>query len=859
MTWIDFLWTIATGACFMMAAIHLWIGLRVSPRKVYLLFSVTAFVAGLYSIFELRLIHASTPSEFLFRLQVQDLFSAGLLAPLMVFFIWIFFGTGRKWLLITSVVLVELCMIGNFGSASGLVYLEINSVTEVITFGGARFAVAEGVHNPWNFLNYAALMLMLLFVADASVQLWRQGDRDRAVVFGGAVTVFFFSGGLQSLLVDIGVLKMPYLFTFHWLLILLAMIRELSNDRLSIIRISRELRENQQRMNLAISAADIGLWEWDIPQDEIWLSRFGRKRLGLDENQTLSFHNYLQTLPPEDRERFRKTIIDALHNNKFLTIQFRALNSTGEVRWREILGQFERDSEGLPIYVRGVTLDITERKHAEQKLQRSEYLARLLLNTTSVMTHLIDQDGRIIDVNETMANALGKPRQELLDTNVFDHFPPDVARRRRKIFKAAAETRTTKKFQDSFTAGKVYEIAIYPCNETYEGKSQFVVYVHDITSFKELENELRLNETRLKNAQQIGHIGDWEVDVSTNELIWSDEMYRILEIDPEQAPISFEAYLARIHPEDRDAVRKQFYQGLQSHSRYAGVCRLLFPDGRVKHIYRNATPVFDTNGKISKMVGVVQDISTLKNAQDESMQLRLELAHINRFMTMNELSVSLAHEINQPLGAIVNYAGTVESLLAQDRLTDNDLRDFLKDIASEAKRAGQIIDKVRGIMQKQESDFKSLDINSLLDEVVAFYRNIFSLHLVSFSLEKDPNLEPGDGDRIRLQQVLMNLINNAIEAMEDQHKKVLLIRTCMEPSGNITVIIRDNGPGIREGYLEQIFKPFVTTKIDGIGLGLRLCKSIIEQHGGRIWAENNPDSGASFCFSLPAHHGQGPL
>ena len=217
-------------------------------------------------------------------------------------------------------------------------------------------------------------------------------------------------------------------------------------------------------------------------------------------------HSYLQTLHPDDQERVKKTVIGALDNSQDLTIQYRGVDTTGEVRWLEIHGQFERDTKGLPHYIRGITLDITERKHYEQKLQRSEYLARLLINTTSIMTHLIDQDGRIIDVNESMANALGKPRQELLGNNVFDYFPHDIARKRRKMLKAAVENRTATQFQDSFTAGTVYETTIYPCKELYQGKRQFVVYVHDITNFKKLENELRSKENRLKNAQKITHV-----------------------------------------------------------------------------------------------------------------------------------------------------------------------------------------------------------------------------------------------------------------------------------------------------------------------------------------------------------------
>lgn len=174
MNWIHFVWPMATGSCLTIALVYLWTGLRGTSSKTHLLLSLHTLVAAVYSVLEFRLIQAQTPSEYLSRLQLQDLSSAGLLAPIMVIYVWVYFGTGRKWLAILGIVMMEVAMTLNLGSVPKLVFLEVTSVRQVPTFGGATYAVAEGVRNPWNALCYLAVLLMLSFVVDASVGAWRR-------------------------------------------------------------------------------------------------------------------------------------------------------------------------------------------------------------------------------------------------------------------------------------------------------------------------------------------------------------------------------------------------------------------------------------------------------------------------------------------------------------------------------------------------------------------------------------------------------------------------------------------------------------------------------------------------------------
>ena len=266
-------------------------------------------------------------------------------------------------------------------------------------------------------------------------------------------------------------------------------------------------------------------------------------------------------------------------------------------------------------------------------------------------------------------------------------------------------------------------------------------------------------------------------------------------------------------------------------------------------MHEQCETVYNSEGTPLSSFGTIQDITELKDAQNESIRLRLEMAHLNRVMTMNELAASFAHEINQPLGAIVNNASTAKIWNSRSTEKREDLDEILDDIAGDARHAGLIISKIRGIMKKGDADYHSLDINTLLDEVLALYQNAFSLDRISVSIEKAPNLLPIKGDRVRLQQVLMNLIANAMDAMANSPQKAFSFETSQSEE-MVKVSVSDTGSGVKMSDIDQIFDPFYTTKDDGMGIGLRLCESIIEEHGGRIWAENNPDGGTTFCFTL---------
>ena len=245
----------------------------------------------------------------------------------------------------------------------------------------------------------------------------------------------------------------------------------------------------------------------------------------------------------------------------------------------------------------------------------------------------------------------------------------------------------------------------------------------------------------------------------------------------------------------------------------------------------------------------------LNIATKQKMALQSDLAHMNRIMTMSELSASLAHEINQPLGAILNNATSVKILHEGLPERSGKIEELLDNIAGDAYRAGQIIRRIRGVVKKGESNYEILDINALIDEAVELFQNTLNMDSIHLRMDKQPALPQVTGDRIRLQQVVMNLISNAVDAMRDSDPMILTIQSCLRLPEGVAVSVGDSGPGIPDEMKDRLFDPFFTTKKTGLGIGLRISRSIIEENGGRIWVEDNPDGGTIFRFTLKTDRG----
>jgi PAS domain S-box-containing protein len=268
--------------------------------------------------------------------------------------------------------------------------------------------------------------------------------------------------------------------------------------------------------------------------------------------------------------------------------------------------------------------------------------------------------------------------------------------------------------------------------------------------------------------------------------------------------------------------------------------------------------VLDPTGRFVEIQGVGRDITDLRRAQIEAEERRKEVTHLTRVAIVGELSGALAHELNQPLAAILSNAQAAKRLLARDPADLEEVGSILGDIASDDKRAAEVINRMRALMKNAEARRQPLDVNELATEVLQLAHSELIQRKIAVTTRLTPSLPDIQGDRVQLQQVLLNLIMNACEAMaaNDGIERILEVSTGRDATGSLQITVADRGPGIPGDMMEKIFEPFVTTKEQGLGLGLPICRSIVAAHGGRVWAVNNLDRGASFFVSLPIHAGR---
>jgi PAS domain S-box-containing protein len=318
------------------------------------------------------------------------------------------------------------------------------------------------------------------------------------------------------------------------------------------------------------------------------------------------------------------------------------------------------------------------------------------------------------------------------------------------------------------------------------------------------------------------------------------------------------AWMTAVHPEDREMAAKIFWQGVHSGQDFAIETRSLRARDRTYRWHlQQAVVMRDAEGKVLKFVGTTTDIDDQKRTAEALRQAQAELAHVTRVTTMGQLTASIAHEVNQPLGSVINNANACLNLLAGNAPQLNDVRDALAEIIEDADRASAVIARVRQLARKTPPDKTLLDMKKVITEVLAFARYENTARRVTIIPEFSESLPPVLGDRVQLQQVLLNLIVNGMDAMNatEVSKRVLNISARSEPqSGTPMCLVRvqDAGVGLKPEEMDKIFEAFHTTKPQGMGMGLAISRSIIEAHGGRLWAESNGRSGATFLFSLPA-------
>lgn len=601
MSWVTFIWSMTAGICLTLGAVHFLVWIYRREQWANLVFSISAAAATGYAVLDMVALRERTPEEYgqLWRWAL----SLGIVEGVLIaWFIRLYLGAGRLWLLWLFCGLRALMLALNFLPGHNFYFREITGLQPTRLLG-ELISRPQGVLQPWVMLMPLSFLLIIVFAIDAAHTAARQSGRRRAWTLGGLMAGGFSLALVSYALYARGILPSPFSSQLFLLLILL-MGYELSLDVLRAGQLSRDLVQSQQRMQLAASAADLSLWEWDIIRDEIWVTEKGREHAGLGASERIDFARFLQTVHPEDRDPTRRAVRHSLEVSGEFEAEYRLRDREGVTHWVVARGQVERNAAGKPLRLRGVSVDVTDRKKAE----------------------------------------------------------------------------------------------------------------------------------------------------------------------------------------------------------------------------------------------------------DELAQHRNELSHLSRLTTLSELSSSLAHELNQPLAIILTNAQAAQRLLAQQPPDVAETRDILADIVSEDERAGEVIRRLRALLKPGQTQWLPLSVNEIAEEVLGIARSDLIGRGVTVRTALSESAPQVLGDRIQLQQVLLNLILNANDAMAGNPpgQRHLTIATTRR-EGLVRISVSDNGCGL-PAEPDHIFQPFYTTKKDGLGLGLSICRSIATAHEGRLWAEAN---GVAAGPPAPTHAGPG--
>src|SRR5215471_9723251 len=634
----------------------------------------------------------------------------------------------------------------------------------------------------------------------------------------------------------------------------LCLVRDISDRK----RAEEVLRESEARLQRAQRIAHVGWWERDFTTNDVSLSEEVRRIFGLEPVELPDWHTrWLNLIHPEDRPRTAEAAAAALlRGGPRYDVEYRVVRPDGTERIVHSQGDVMWDEAGRPLRQFGVLQDITELRRTEEGLRESEKRFRALIQFSFDVYWESDAQHRFIrqEFAEGLADAppagseIGKTRWEI------PYLEPDAEswRKHRETLDAHLPFRDFELTRPGPDGGKRHvSVSGLPI---FDKSGHFLGYRgvgRHITERKKAEEALRRSEAYLAEAQRLSHTGTIVFNAA-GPVYWSQESYEIWDLDPKQGLPPLETVLQRIHPDDREASEKKAFEALRQSKRYAGEFRIVLPDGTTKYIESSGYPLVSMDGTPEMIVTHI-DVTERKRAQAEHERLRQlesELAHMNRLSIMGELTASLAHEMLHPIATARNNARSALRFLDMNPVDLGEVREALECVVRDADRGKDIVSRILEHVKKAPPRKERFDANEAIREVIEMVQTAINKNKVSVSTHFMEGLLPVVGDRVQLQQVVLNLVMNAVEAMSSvEGVRKLSINTDQNKSA-ILVAVCDSGPGIDPEQLDRVFEPFYTTKVSGVGMGLSICRSIIGAHGGRLWIDVN-EGGTVFQFTLP--------
>ena len=645
------------------------------------------------------------------------------------------------------------------------------------------------------------------------------------------------------------------------LLSLAAAVRQREQARQTALENQESARENKQQLELALRAAVMGSWEWRIAEGVISVSGESARVLGLPANRTsLSVDEFYEIVHPADRGGVADALSRAVLDKNSTEIEFRVVRRDGSMRWVRTKGRVVEDRLGAAVRMLGLGADVTDQKKAEAlKVAQNSILEivavgaplpEVLTALSSIVESQIDGvTCTVLPLDALQAGA-----------------PPDFTNEGGSH--SLCENGVTRNLPASWSTpilsreGTVLGECVVSCPENWLPGEDEKRLVHCVTAMasvaidrSQADNALRLSHQRYRMATTGGSVGVWDWDLRTNHIYVDPHINTMLGYEDNEIDDQIEAWLAHIHPDDVERALGVVESRIASdHANYEVELRLLHKDGGVRWVAARGTVMRDAGGRAIRVVGTSTDVTERRRVRAELDEQQRQLAHLGRAAVLGELSGALAHELNQPLSAILANAAAAQRSLDQMPAspTADLIHEILEDIVHDDHRAAAVIARLRSLLKKGELRVQRLDLNEVVTDVLELVHS----DLIERKVLVESRLAAGPpvvfGDRVQAQQVLLNLILNACDAMSDNEQGDRVLRIVTETcDGYARLSIVDRGRGIPEATLERIFEPFVTSKEDGLGLGLAICRSIMRAHGGRLWASNNPGDGATFWVEFP--------
>ena len=827
--------------------------------RANLVFAVGAVAVAVFAGLELALMRAETPAQFDTASRWIHV-PAWVLIVSIVAFVRLYLNAGRRWLAWTVVAVRTLALILNFAISPNINYRKVTALRHM-PFLGEPVSVPVGVPNPWMLVAQFSLLLLVIFVLDATITVWRRGNRRQALVVGGSIVLLVILASAQAVAMTWGIMATPLTVSLFYLILVAAMAYELSYDLIRAARLNRRLqaseatlRESEQRFRIVADAAPVLIWMSGVDKlctffNKRWLEFTGRS---LEQEMG---NGWAEGVHSNDLQQCLQTYTEAFDARKPFVMQYRLRRNDGEYRWISDEGVPRYNPERKFVGYIGSCVDVTELLRQQKALHQFEERVALATEVAHLGVWELNIPTNQIWISDKVRELFQFPPDNEITYSEFQkRVHADDRAGRDRVMQRAIQTHGSyeTEYRILLPDGRIRWIGGRGrCLSERDGKSTRLLGVSmDITERKQAEELFELaTEASPSGTVLVDHQGRiLLVNAHIEELFG----YARDELIGKAVDVLVPERFAYGHATDR----ANFFAAPEARAMGAG--RELFArrkDGSEFPVEIGLNPIQTPHGLV--VLANVVNISARLAAEEVARRSREQVELLSRVSLLGEMTASLAHELNQPLAAIVNNATAAMQYLDQGKLKPEQLQDILNDVVADGRRACDIMHNVRGAIKKGSAIRGQINLNDVIKSVAHMVQADAAAQSCKIELHLTQNLPAVEGDPTQIQQVLVNLVLNAFDAMRDAppSRRIVEIATDSNGDGTISVVMRDYGSGISEATRERLFEQFFTTKDDGLGMGLAIVRSIVEAHGGSVAAENAEGGGARFCLRLPVTEG----